>query len=102
MIDIAITEENGLQWVRLQGRIDSITAPFKFQSGWSIIKALGRDNAHVKTFEEAMPEVASGYQEVASKQREQEWIETLRNKYPVTINKEALSEAFKRKRVESQ
>jgi len=82
--------------------IDSITAPFKFQSGWSIIKALGRDNAHVKTFEEAMPEVASGYQEVASKQREQEWIETLRNKYPVTINKEALSEAFKRKRVESQ
>ena len=27
MIDIAITEENGLQWVRLQGRIDSITAP---------------------------------------------------------------------------
>lgn len=27
MIDIAVTEENGLQWVRLQGRIDSLTAP---------------------------------------------------------------------------
>ncbi|MCX5882753.1 MAG: STAS domain-containing protein [Deltaproteobacteria bacterium] len=27
MIDIVITEESGLQWVRLQGRIDSITAP---------------------------------------------------------------------------
>ncbi|MFH0997735.1 MAG: STAS domain-containing protein [Pseudomonadota bacterium] len=27
MIDIAITEENNLKWVRLQGRIDSITAP---------------------------------------------------------------------------
>ena len=27
LIDIAITEENGLHWVRLQGRIDSITAP---------------------------------------------------------------------------
>jgi len=27
LIDIAISEENGLQWVRLQGRIDSITAP---------------------------------------------------------------------------
>jgi peptidyl-prolyl cis-trans isomerase SurA len=82
--------------------IDSITAPFKFQTGWSIIKALGRDSAHVKTFEEAMPEVASGYQEAASKQREQEWIEALKKKYPVTINKEALTEAFKRKRVESQ
>jgi peptidyl-prolyl cis-trans isomerase SurA len=82
--------------------IDSITAPFKFGTGWSIIKALGRDSAHVKTFEEAMPEVASAYQDVASKQREQEWIEALKKKYPVTINKEALTEAFKRKRVESQ
>jgi parvulin-like peptidyl-prolyl isomerase len=82
--------------------IDSITAPFKFETGWSIIKALGMDSAHVKTFEEAMPEVASAYQEVASKQREQEWIEALKKKYPVTINKEALTEAFKRKRVESQ
>ncbi|MGD0589321.1 MAG: peptidylprolyl isomerase [Bacteroidota bacterium] len=82
--------------------IDSVTAPFKFETGWSIIKALGRDSAHVKTFEEAIPEVASAYQEVASKQREQEWIEALKKKYPVTINKEALTEAFKRKRIESQ
>jgi peptidyl-prolyl cis-trans isomerase SurA len=82
--------------------IDSITAPFKFEKGWSIIKALGKDSAHVKTFEEAMPEVASAYQEVASKQREKEWVEALEKKYPVTINKEALTEAFKRKRVESQ
>jgi hypothetical protein len=63
---------------------------------------LGKDSAHVKTFEEAMPEVASTYQEVASKQREKEWVEALKKKYPVTINKEALPEAFKRKRVESQ
>ncbi len=82
--------------------VDSITTPFKFQIGWSIIKALGKDSAHVKTFEEAMPEVTSGYQEMASKQREQEWIEALKKKYPVTVNKEALTEAFKRKRVESQ
>jgi peptidyl-prolyl cis-trans isomerase SurA len=82
--------------------IDSITAPFKFEKGWSIIKALGKDSAHVKTFEEAMPEVASAYQEVASKQREKEWVEALKKKYPVTINEEALTEAFKRKRVESQ
>jgi len=82
--------------------IDSITAPFKFETGWSIIKALGRDSAHVKTFEEAMPEVTSGYQEAASKQREQEWIEALKKKYPVTIDKEVLTEAFKRKRVDSQ
>ena len=56
----------------------------------------------MKSFEDATPEVASGYQEAASKQREQDWVETLKKKYPVTINKEALAEAFKRKRVESQ
>jgi peptidyl-prolyl cis-trans isomerase SurA len=82
--------------------IDSITAPFKFETGWSIIKTLDMDSAHVKTFEEAMPEVASAFQEVASKHREQEWIKALKKKYPVTINKEVLTEAFKRKRVESQ
>lgn len=27
MIDIAVTDENGLPWIRLQGRIDSMTAP---------------------------------------------------------------------------
>jgi hypothetical protein len=82
--------------------IDSVTPPFPYQAGWSIIKTLGKDSVHEKTFEEAMPEIASGYQEAASKQREQEWIEALKKKYPVNINKEALKEAFKRKRVESQ
>jgi parvulin-like peptidyl-prolyl isomerase len=80
--------------------VDSVTAPFKYQNGWSIIKVIGKDSACVKTFEEAMPEVASGYQEIVSKKREQEWVEALKNKYPVTVNKEALTQAFKRKRVD--
>jgi peptidyl-prolyl cis-trans isomerase SurA len=82
--------------------IDSITAPFQYQSGWSIIKVLGKDSAQVKTFEEAHPEVASAYQETTSKQREQQWVEELRKKHPVIIHKEVLTEAFKRKRVEAQ
>jgi peptidyl-prolyl cis-trans isomerase SurA len=82
--------------------VDSVSAPFKYQSGWSILKVLATDTAHVKSFEDAMPEVSSGYQEEASKKREQEWVEVLRKKYPVTVNMEALSEAFKRKRIESQ
>jgi len=61
-----------------------------------------RDSARIKTFEEATPEVATAYQVVASGQREQEWIEMLKKKYPVVIQNEVLKEAFKRKRVESQ
>lgn len=82
--------------------VDSVSEPFQHQEGWSIIKTLAKDSAHVKSFEDSTPEVASGYQEMATKQREQNWIEALKKKYPVTINKEALTEAFKRKRVESQ
>ena len=82
--------------------IDSVSEPFRYLSGWSIVKTLAKDTVHIKSFEDAAPEVASGYQEVASKQREQEWIETLQKKYSVKINKELLAEAFKRKRVESQ
>jgi peptidyl-prolyl cis-trans isomerase SurA len=82
--------------------LDSVSEPFPYQSGWSIIKTLARDSAHVKSFEDATPEVASGYQEVATKKREQDWVETLKNKYPVVIDTEALKEAFTRKRVENQ
>ena len=82
--------------------VDSVSEPFQYQSGWSIIKTLAKDSAHVKSFEDATPEVASGYQELATKQREQEWIESLKKKYPVTVNTEVLQEAFKRKQVEQQ
>jgi peptidyl-prolyl cis-trans isomerase SurA len=82
--------------------VDSVSEPFKYLSGWSIVKTLAKDSVHVKSFEDATPEVASGYQEAATKQREQNWVEALKKKYPVTIHKEALTETFKRKRVESQ
>ena len=82
--------------------VDSVSEPFKFEAGWSIIKTLGKDSAHVKNFEDATPEVASGYQEAATKQIEKDWVEALKRKYPITINTEVLIEAFKRKRVESQ
>ena len=81
--------------------VDSISAPFAYQSGWSIIKMLGLDSPRVKTFAEATPEVAGVYQEAASKKREQEWIESLKKKYTVVKNTEPLKEAFKNKRVEN-
>jgi peptidyl-prolyl cis-trans isomerase SurA len=95
-------ESNDLSRKASKMAVDSVSKPFQYQSGWSIIKTLAKDSAHVKSFEDATPEVASGYQEVATKQREQNWVEALNKKYPVIINKEALTEAFKRKRVESQ
>ncbi|MBI2618860.1 MAG: peptidylprolyl isomerase [Ignavibacteriales bacterium] len=82
--------------------VDSVTEPFKYQNGWSIVKVLGRDSARVKTFEEAGPELMSGFQEEASKARERQWVEALTKKYGVELNKKTLAEAFKRKRLETQ
>jgi len=77
--------------------VDSISAPFRYQTGWSIIKVVEKDSAHTKTFEEASPEVASSYQDAASRKREGEWVAELKQKYPVVIHDNALSEAFKKK-----
>lgn len=82
--------------------IDSVGDFFGYQNGWSIIKVLGKDSARIKTFEEAGPELASAYQEHASKLREEDWIEALRQKYGVRVNSETLALAFKRKPVEKK
>ncbi|MBN1397771.1 MAG: peptidylprolyl isomerase [Bacteroidetes bacterium] len=81
---------------------DSVTAPFKFEKGWSIIKVLGKDSAQVKTFEEAVPEITSAYQEEAAKTREAEWVKSLEKKYTVTVNQEVLINAFKKKRADNR
>ncbi len=82
--------------------VDSISGFFKSQNGWSIIKVLSKDSSHVKTFEEAGPELASSYQEQASKIREEEWLDSLRQKYGVTLNSTLLAQAFKKKPIEKK
>jgi len=78
--------------------VDSVSEPFKYQSGWSIIKTLAFDSARVKTFEEATPELIGAYQDYAAEKLKEEWVKDLRQKYSVTENTDVLREAFKKKR----
>jgi peptidyl-prolyl cis-trans isomerase SurA len=71
-----------------------VEGPMKFQYGFSIIKVTDKDTAREKTFEEARSEVSSKFQEYESKRLEREWIQTLRNKYGVTIHEDVLKKAF--------
>ncbi len=82
--------------------VDSISDFFQFQNGWSIIKVVAKDSSRVKTFVEAGPELASAYQEQASKTREQEWLDMLTRKYGVTVNNALLPQAFKKKPIEQK
>jgi peptidyl-prolyl cis-trans isomerase SurA len=82
--------------------VDSIPPPFAHPNGWSIIKCLAKEPSRLKTFEEAMPELMSAYQEYASKVRQEEWVADLKQRHPVVLNKELLMEAFKRKPVATE
>jgi peptidyl-prolyl cis-trans isomerase SurA len=82
--------------------VDSIAPPFKYATGLSILKTIAKDSAHAKTFTESTPELLSAYQEHASKVREDEWLTELKNRYPVVLRKEVLSEAFKKTPVAKQ
>ena len=64
---------------------------FKYENGSSIIKVLAKDNARNKTFSEAGSELSSAYQEAESKQKETEWENSLRLKYPVKEFREVLA-----------
>ena len=77
--------------------IDSVCNFFAYQNGWSRIKTIAKDSARVKTFEEGGAELSSAYQEATSKKREQEWIESLKKKYGVSVKTELLREAFSRR-----
>ncbi|MGH2569113.1 MAG: peptidylprolyl isomerase, partial [Bacteroidota bacterium] len=80
---------------------DSISAPFQTSDGWAIITPHQKDNARLKTYQEALPEITSVYREQASKLREQEWLESLKKKFGVNIQREYLTDAFRRKTSET-
>lgn len=71
-----------------------VEGPMKFQYGFSIIKVTDKDKAREKTFEEARSEVSSKFQEFESKRLEREWIQSLKDKYGVTIHEDVLKKAF--------
>ncbi|MFH0991319.1 MAG: peptidylprolyl isomerase [bacterium] len=87
---------NELSRVAAPLAVDSISAPFQSSYGWSIVKVLGKDSSRVKTFDEAVSELAGRCVEEVTKVRSEEWVKSLKNKYPVTIDREKLAQAFKR------
>lgn len=72
-----------------------ITAPFSIDGGFSIIKVYKKDKSRTKTYEEAKPEVLSGYNEQEQKNLENVYITSLKAKYKPVYFYDALKEAFK-------
>lgn len=71
------------------------SSPLKYKEGWAIVRLLTKDSAREKTFEEAKAEASSLYQESESKRLENEFINSLKEKYKPVLNYEKLESAFK-------
>ena len=74
--------------------IGQMTPPFRNREFYLIVRLNGRDPSHLKTFDEAQPEVSAAYQDFESEQLRDAWIKNLRAKYPVVEHPELLREAF--------
>jgi len=75
--------------------VGDISKPFKFETGWSIVKLVKRVPPQLKTFEEAKPEVSSILQDKESKELENKYMEKLKSIYHPKEYYDKLSYAFK-------
>jgi peptidyl-prolyl cis-trans isomerase SurA len=75
--------------------LGSISSPFFFRNGYSLLRLDGREPSRQKTLDEAGAEVSTSFQDYEAKRLEKEWIDGLKRQYPVTEQKESLRNAFK-------
>ncbi len=67
---------------------------FANEGGYSFVKAVKKDAAREKTFEEAQSEVSGAFQEFETKRISDAWYASLQKKYPVVLVKDALQKTF--------
>jgi peptidyl-prolyl cis-trans isomerase SurA len=90
MIPVTTNDLTQRGWTMMQGEVSEY---FPYENGYTIIKVLGKDPTREKMFQEAGSELSSAFQEFESKRLENEWYESLKMRYPITTNKEALKDA---------
>ena len=82
------TEANMLQ------KAGDFSKPIKYSGGYSIVMLIKKDPSHLKTFEEAKPEVSGAFQEAESKRLENNYIESLKKLYKPVFYYDELPKAF--------
>ncbi len=75
--------------------VGDFSEPFKVKRGWAIVKLNEKVPERIKTYEEALPELSSAYQEMESKRLEEEYNNRLKDFYKPKYFYEELTNAFK-------
>ena len=75
--------------------VGQYSEPFKVKGGWSIVRLNEKVPSRIKTYEEALPELSSAFQESESKRLEEEYNNGLKELYKPNYYYDELENAFK-------
>ena len=87
--------DNVLATLAFELGVGGLSAPRPFEGGYSIIKVNRFIDPCNKTYEEALSELSSKFQEYETKRLEGLWLDSLKTIFPVKKFDEKLKEAFK-------
>lgn len=77
-------------------KVNDILPPHENERGYSIIKIDKFESPRKKTFEEAIPDIAPKVQDMLQKQLTENWIDSIKKDFPVSIDDKALNEIIKK------
>lgn len=72
-----------------------IIGPFQFEKGYSIVRVNAVLPPRPKTFEEAVPDIASAVQEIKQRMLTDRWLDSLRARFPVRYEMETIKRLFR-------
>lgn len=79
----------------LLNNVGDFSKPFAVDNGWAVVKLNNKISERIKTFEEALPELSSAFQESESKRLEDKYINGLKTFYKPEYNYDELENVFK-------
>ncbi|MDW8226090.1 MAG: peptidylprolyl isomerase, partial [Bacteroidota bacterium] len=77
-----------------QAKKGDILGPIPHENGYVLLRVNDYEPPRQKSFEEAIPDFASAFQELQQKRLTEQWLEQLRQRFPVKINKAVLASIF--------
>ncbi|MBN1448194.1 MAG: peptidylprolyl isomerase [Bacteroidetes bacterium] len=87
-------DANELSAAAARMKIGEVSQPIRYQSGFSLIKVLDKEDARVKTFEEARSAAVARYKEEKAETLRRDWQRRLREKYQTQTWPEHLEYTF--------
>ncbi|MDW8074702.1 MAG: peptidylprolyl isomerase [Bacteroidota bacterium] len=80
----------------LQPSEGSVVGPIAFENGYSIVRVNAVYPSRQKTFEEAIPDLASAVQEIKQKMLTEQWLASLRTRFPVRYETATINKLFRK------